>query len=169
MEGHGGFTTTLILSAINFIIYLAILAKFLLPKMKEVSEKREKEMKIELERSKAELENAKRRYEEAVLRRSKADEEAMRIEKEMLELARAEAEKIIKGAKEYERRKEEELENMINMKVEEAKKQIRRYIIENAVKLAGELIRTKKTEEDVMRFITKTMDHIEKMRSERRN
>lgn len=167
--GHHSFVLTLTLSAVNFLMYIFVLYKFLFPKLKQASERKAKEMQSEFERSKDELSVAKRRYEEARSKREKADEEAKTIEEEISKLAATEVEKIIRSAQEYEKKKLEEVENLINSRIEDAKKELKRYALEQAIKLAEEYIRHKKSSQDIEGFFSKIIESIDKMSTVKKN
>lgn len=160
---HHNFISTLIFSAINFIIFLIIVYKFVLPRLLEAVEKKSIETLHELLKSEKELEEAKRIYEQAELNRKRAEEEAEKIKKDFENYSKTEYSRILREAENFAKKKTEDLEKLINIRINEARIIIQHELIDLVVKLASEKIKKSKTSADVERFLEEIKGKIERM------
>ncbi len=160
---HHNFISTLIFSAINFIIFLIIVYKFVLPRLLEAVEKKSIETLHELLKSEKELEEAKRIYEQAELNRKRAEEETEKIKKDFENYSKTEYSRILREAENFAKKKTEDLEKLINIRINEARIIIQHELIDLVVKLASEKIKKSKTSADVERFLEEIKGKIERM------
>lgn len=162
---HHSFISTFIFTAINFVLYVILLLKFVFPKLRQSLESKEKRILEELEKSREELQIAKKLYEQALEERKKAEEQRFKVRQEVMELARSEAERIKDEAKKFAKAKLDEVEKTIKMKGEEMKRELEIFALQLAVNLAAEKIKRAKTKEDEKKLFSALLDKIEKMRN----
>jgi F-type H+-transporting ATPase subunit b len=147
--GFGG----LFFSAINFLIFAAILRKYALPAVRDtIRQRRDKIVQAlnEARRAKEEAEALRQEYEHKL---AGLAAEQQRLQTQALEAAEREKGRILEEARRMAERVQHEARQIAQREVEEARRVLRQEVAEQAVRLATELVTARLNQNDQRRFV----------------
>ncbi|WP_318570997.1 F0F1 ATP synthase subunit B [Salinigranum marinum] len=139
--GIGVDWTTIFLQALNFLILLAILQRFLYRPLRKKMTEREEEIESEISDAKQRAEAAEREREELEEKLEEAQEEAEKIRTEAREEAAERREEILDQAREDAADIRQEANERIRREEQAARERIQERARQTAVKLVQDLLR----------------------------
>jgi F-type H+-transporting ATPase subunit b len=158
-EAHGGHDTGsaqlvgLAFFTINFLLFAFVLRKYALPVVKDALRKRRDSVVQalnEARRAQEEAENLRREYEQKLASLA-AEQERLRAQ--ALEAAEQQKQKTIEEARRVAERIHSETRLMAQREVEEARRVLRQEVVEQAVRRATELLRSRLQPADQNRLV----------------
>lgn len=159
---------TLILVILNFILLLIILKKLLYKSLVSFLNKRQKQIKDNLENAKRSQEESAKMLESQKEMLHKARKEAREIREEAITNAKITGEQILKAANTEKDVLMTETQKIIEGEVKKAKKSIEKEIGEFVVSLTDKIIGKKLTEKDDIKLINNLIKTERKQSKERK-
>ena len=164
-EPHGGgglisLDRSLIIQAINFVILLFLLYRFLYKPLLAKMEERSGAIKKSLDEAQAARTEATRQQEENAARLKAAYGEAAAIRQQALKEAAEEQKRLIDAARAESQRMIESAKGQLDADVRKARDELRREVGEIAVSVAEKLIRKSLRDEDHRRIVDDAIAHI---------
>jgi F-type H+-transporting ATPase subunit b len=139
--GIGVDWMTIIFQALNFLILLVILQRFLYRPLRKKMKEREEEIESEIVEAKQRAEEAEREREELEEKLEEAQEEAEKIRKEAREEAAERREEVLEQAREDAADIRQEANERIQREERAARERIQKRARQTAVELAEDLLR----------------------------
>ena len=139
--GIGVDWTTILFQALNFLLLLVILQRFLYRPLREKMQEREEEIEAEIEEAKQRAEEAEREREELEEKLKEAEKEAEKIRKEAREEAAKRRDEILETAQEDAANIRREANERIRREEQAARERIQKRARQTAVELAEDLLR----------------------------
>jgi F-type H+-transporting ATPase subunit b len=174
-EGHGGghegggvHISSLAFSAINFLIFLALLRKYALPAVRDaLRQRREKVVAAltEAKRAKEEAESLRRDYEQRLAGLA-AEQERFRAQ--ALEAAEREKQRILEEARRMADRARDEARQIAQREMEEARRVLRKEAAQQAVQMATAMVQSRLTPDDHSRFVQELVTEVNNAGNARR-
>lgn len=162
-EEHG-IPTAVILQAVNFAIYAALVIFFIRKPIRSYFESREAGFRQALVKA----QEARREAEQKKTEIQNQLNELQSTQAESVEQARAEAEtlkaRIIQDAKDMAQRLREEAQRTTDFEVQRAKNELREDLLKQSVALASKILTEKMAEPDQKRLQTEFVDKIQETR-----
>ncbi len=156
---------TLILVIINFIILMFVLKKLLYKPLMDYLNKREGQIKQDLDEAKKNKASAEKILEEQKEVLRKAKEEARAIRDEAHKSARLQSEQILKDANEQRDTIIRDAQQMIDVELNKAKDSIQKEIGDFVVELTDKMIGKKLTKDEDLKFIDELIEQESKKES----
>lgn len=155
---------TLLLQAVNFLILLFILYKFLFKPVSSFLETRTKEIRKAYEEVVSTKEEASRMLEEYREKLSQSDEEVKRLREMGAKEGMEERKKIIESARDESKKLLEQAKIEIKTDILEAKKELKKEIGTMAIDIAEKVIRKSLDEDKLHEIIQEDISRVEKVK-----
>ena len=157
-EGHHGgehvsSVSELLFPTVNFLIFVFILWKYVVPPLRDALRQRREKIALALDeakRAKEEAESVRREYEQKLAGLA-TEQEKMRTQ--ALEAAERERGRIVEEARQMAERVKNEAQQIAQREVEEARRALRQEVAAQAVRMATELVQSRLTQADHRRFV----------------
>jgi len=164
-EEHGGgglisIDKSLIIQAVNFILLLIVLHRFLYKPLLAKMEERAGAIKKSLDEAQAARTEATRQQEENAARLKTAYLEAASIREQALKEAAEEQRRLVEGARAESQRMIEAAKAQMDADVRRAREELRREVGDLAVAVAEKLIRKSLHDEDHRRIVDEAIANI---------
>jgi F-type H+-transporting ATPase subunit b len=143
----------LVFPVINFLIFVFILYRYVIPTVRDALRQRREKITLALEeakRAKEEAERLRQDYEQKLAGLA-AEQEKMR--EQALEAAERERGRIVEEARQMAERVKNEVQQIAQREVEEARRTLRQEVANQAVRMATELLQSRLTQTDHRRFV----------------
>jgi F-type H+-transporting ATPase subunit b len=155
-EGHGEHVPSisdLVFPVINFLLFVFILYRYVIPTVRDVLRQRREKITLALEEAKRAKEEAERLRKDYELKLAGLAAEQEKIREQALEAAEQERERIVEEARQMAERVKSEVQQIAQREVEEARRTLRQEAANQAVRIATELIQSRLTQTDHRRFV----------------
>ena len=158
-EEHGGggglinIDKSLIIQAINFVILLFVLHRFLYKPLLATMEERSNAIKKSLDEAQAARAEAARQQEENAARLKAAYVEAAAIREQALKEAGEEQRRLVEAARAESQRMMDAAKSQLDADVRRAREELRREVSELAVGIAEKLVRKSLRDDDHRRIV----------------
>ena len=152
-EHHGPSISELVFPTINFLIFLFILWKYVIPPVRSALRQRREKIALELDeakRAKEEAESLRREYKQKLAGLA-AEQEKMRVQ--ALEAAERERSRIVEEARQMAERVKNEAQQIAQREIEEARRILRQDVANQAVQMATALVQSRLTQADHRKFV----------------
>ncbi len=152
-EHHGPSISDLVFPTINFLIFVFIIWKYVIPPARDaLRQRREKIAQAldEAKRAKEEAESLRREYQQKLAGLA-AEQEKMRTQ--ALEAAERERNRLVEEARQMTERIKNEAQQIAQREVEEARRVLRQEVAHQAVQMATALVQSRLTQADHRRFV----------------
>ena len=164
-EEHGGgglisIDKSLIIQAVNFILLLIVLHRFLYKPLLAKMEERSGAIKRSLDEAQAARAEAARQQDENAARMKAAYTEAASIREQALKEAAEEQRRLVEGARAESQRMIEAAKAQMDADVRRAREELRREVGDLAVAVAEKLIRKSLHDEDHRRIVDEAIANI---------
>ena len=165
-EGHGGHAggspQELIFPVINFLLFVFVLRKYVLPAVREALRKRRDTIVRALNEAKKAKDEAQALRQEYEQKLAGLAAEQERLRQQALVDAEHEKQRILEEARNMAERARREVQQTAQREVAEARRILQQEVAEQAVRLATELVRARLTPNDQGRLIQDLVQEVQK-------
>jgi F-type H+-transporting ATPase subunit b len=163
-EGHGEHVPSisdLIFPIINFLLFVFILYRYVIPTVRDALRQRREKITLALEEAKRAKEEAERLRTDYEQKLAGLATEQEKILEQALEAAERERRRIVEEARQMAERVKSEVQQIAQREVEEARRTLRQEAANQAVRMATELIQSRLTQTDHRRFVQDLMTEVQ--------
>lgn len=157
---HGGFDWLTVAKLVNLAIFIGVIIYFLRRPVSESLRVRRENIRRDLMRAQEERDAALAKLREVDARLSNLDAEVEAIRAQARKEAAEERQRIERSTEEDVRRLSEQAQREIESAAKVARQDLRRYVAEQSVRLAEEMIRAQMRPEDDARLVREYVDDL---------